>query len=128
MIALDGSVLVAHLSSNDAHHVVASRFLLTAASEPLIAHSLTLAEVLVGGAKTGRATEMLADLRAVGVQEARGGDDEEPLRLAVLRARTGLRLPDCCVLDTARTNGAELATFDAALARAARQLGVHVVP
>jgi predicted nucleic acid-binding protein len=54
--------------------------------------------------------------------------DDEPLRLANLRATTGLRLPDCCALDTALSNGAMVATFDQALAGAARQLNVAVLP
>jgi len=57
-----------------------------------------------------------------------GRDDDEPLRLAELRAMTRLKLPDCCVLDAARTNEAKLATFDRPLATAARRLDVLVVP
>lgn len=127
MIALDASVLVAHLSPHDAHHHAATRLLRDATGERLVAHGLTLAEVLVGGARIGRDEQMLADLRAVGVQDAdrRGG---ESLRLARLRARTGLKLPDCCALDAALGHAASLATFDRALATAARQLDVEVLP
>lgn len=127
MIALDASVLVAHLYPLDAHHDAATRFLLDAADESLLVHALTLAEVLVGGVKIGKGAQMLADLRAAGILLAKG-DDDEPLRLAQLRATTGLKLPDCVVLDTAKTNGAKLATFDRALATAARRLGVPVMP
>ncbi len=48
------------------------------------------------------------------------------LRLAELRATTGLKLPGCCVLDVAIRHQARLATFDDALAAAARQRGVTV--
>lgn len=127
MIALDTSVLIAHLSSSDSHHVEATSILHEAATEPLIAHSLTLAEVLVGGVRIGMGTEMLADLYATGIQIA-SRDEDEPLRLAILRVTTGLKLPDCCVLDTALTTGSGLATFDHNLAAAARQRHVAVVP
>ena len=127
MIALDASVLVAHLYPYDDHHGAATRFLLDAGNEPLVAHSLTLAEVLVGGVRVNKGEEMLADLLAVGIKLARHGDDE-PLRLARLRTTTGLKLPDCCVLDTALGNAATLATFDAALAKAAHRLNVQVAP
>lgn len=70
---------------------------------------------------------MRADLQAAGVQLA-PRDADEPLRLAELRVTTGLKLPDCCVLDVAMTNRARLATFDRGLAAAARGLGVAVVP
>ena len=127
MIALDASVLVAHLSPLDAHHDAATRLLLDAGDESLLVHALTLAEVLVGGVKIGKGAQMMADLRAAGILLAKG-DDDEPLRLAQLRATTGLKLPDCVVLDTAKTNGAKLATFDRPLATAARRLGVPVMP
>ncbi len=127
MMAVDASVLIAHLHPRDAHHVASSQLLLDAAGEPLVAHSLTLAEVLVGGTRAGRGAEMLTDLRALGVELA-PRDDDEPLQLAELRVNTGLRMPDCCVLHTARSHSATLATFDGALAQAARQLGVPVAP
>lgn len=127
MIALDASVLVAHLYPRDAQHVQATRLLRAAATEQLVAHPLTLAEVLVGAARQGRAAEMLADVQAVGVRQASAPADE-PLRLANLRAQTGLRLPDCCALDTALANSATLATFDRALAVAASRSGVGTLP
>lgn len=127
MIVLDASVLVAHLSPSDAHHEAATQLLLAATDESLAVHALTLAEVLVGGVKIDKGAEMLADLQAIGLGLA-VRDDDEPLRLAELRALTGLRLPDCCVLDAAQTNAAQLATFDRALAAAAGRLGVTVLP
>lgn len=127
MIALDASVLVAHLFPFDAHHDAATSILLDAAEEPLLVHSLTMAEVLVGGVRIGKGAEMLADLLAAGIVIA-SRDDDEPLRVAELRATTGLKLPDCCVLDTAKANKAKLATFDGALATAAHRLGVFVLP
>jgi predicted nucleic acid-binding protein len=127
VIVLDASLLVAHLAPADAHHDAATSILLDAAQEPLLAHALTMAEVLVGGVRIGKGAEMLADLQAAGILVA-SRDDDEPLRVAELRATTGLKLPDCCVLDTARTNNAKLATFDRAMATAARRLGVFVIP
>ena len=58
---------------------------------------------------------------------------EEPLpeaaalRLADLRAMTGLKMPDCCALLTAEHRGARLATFDNALGRAAGTRGLTVI-
>lgn len=127
MIAVDASVLIAHLWAEDAHHDSATRLLIDTVDQPLVAHSLTMAEVLVGGVRAGRGTEMQADLRAIGVGIAQHSDDE-PLQLATLRATTGLRLPDCCVLHTAQANDATLATFDQALTRAARHLHLVVAP
>ena len=52
---------------------------------------------------------------------------DAPVRLAALRADTGLKLPDCCVLlaaDAASADG--VLTFDDALAREGERPGVRV--
>jgi len=90
-------------------------------------HPLNLAEVLVGGVRIGRAEEMLADLREMGVEVMEPKADD-PLELATLRAKSGLKLPDCCALQTAMTRGTPLGAFDDALASAAWQQGVEVLP
>jgi predicted nucleic acid-binding protein len=123
VITLDASVLIGHLHPLDAHHDAATRLLLDADPGSLLVHALTLAEVLVGGVRVGQGAQMLGDLRAAGIVLARR-DDDDPLRLSELRATTGLRLPDCCVLDAAITNAAAVATFDKALGMAAHRLGI----
>lgn len=127
MIVLDASVLLAFLSRHDRHHGDASALLLEAVDSALLVHSVTMAEVLVGAAKVGREVALLGDLVALGVTLA-PPDDEEPLRLARLRATTGLRLPDCCVLDAAQVTASSVATFDRSLATAAGRVGLVVVP
>lgn len=97
--------------------------MLAVADEALGASPITLAEVLVGPVRAGqldRGTALLRQLQVTSV----GLDEDSPTRLAVLRAGTGLRLPDCCVLLAAeRTHGA-VATFDDRLAEAAAALGM----
>ena len=127
MIVLDASVLIAHLSPHDAHRASATAVLRDAAPGELLVHSLTLAEVLVGGVRVGRGAAMREDLRAAGIAVA-PTDADESLRLAELRATSGLKLPDCCVLDVAVRARAALATFDDALAAVARKRGVAVLP
>jgi predicted nucleic acid-binding protein len=53
-----------------------------------------------------------------------GLTDDSPVRLAMLRADTGLRLPDCCVLLAAQQTGGSVLTFDDRLARVAEGLGL----
>lgn len=127
MIALDAGVLIAHLSPVDSHHAEATAILLDATPGSMLVHTLTMAEVLVGGVRVGRGGAMRDDLRAAGVGVA-PHDADEPLRLAELRATTGLKLPDCCVLDVAVRHKGSLATFDATLASAAQHRGVAVLP
>lgn len=125
MIVLDASVLIAHLDGADAHHDEATDLLVSAAEDDLVASPITLAEVLVGPAWSGelhRATAAL-DLLGVGVVAL---DADAPTKLALLRAGTGLKLPDCCVILAAETAGAALATFDRGLADAAGKHGISV--
>lgn len=127
MIALDASVLIAHLSPIDSHHAAATTILLDATPGSALVHTITMAEVLVGGVRVGRGAALRDDLRAAGVDVA-PHDVDEPLRPAELRSSTGLKLPDCCALDVAVHYEGSLATFDAALASAARHRGVAVLP
>jgi predicted nucleic acid-binding protein len=125
VIALDASALIAHLDPGDPHHDAATEVLLAGTPGRMLVHTITLAEVLVGGVRTGQGASMRDDLRAAGITVA-PHDDGEPLRLAELRATTGLKLPDCCVLDVAIRHHASLATFDSALAAEATRRGVTV--
>lgn len=127
MIVLDASVLIAHLNSTDVHHDVATALLVAAAPGTMLVHTVSLAEVLVGGVRIGRGSSMRDAIRAMGIAVA-ANDDDEPLRLAELRATSGLKLPDCCVLDAAIRHQAALATFDDRLAETARRYGVSVEP
>lgn len=126
MIVLDASVLIAHLDASDAQHQRARTSLLAAADEPFGASAMTLAEVLVAPAWVGRLDSARAALRALGVREIPPGANAAE-RLAVLRAETGLKLPDCCVLLAADDAPAEsILTFDSHLARRAAQRGHRV--
>jgi predicted nucleic acid-binding protein len=125
VIALDASVLIAYLNPVDAHHQAATRILLTGTPGEMLVHTITMAEVLVGGVRIGQGTAMRDDLRAAGIAVA-PHDDGESLRLAELRAASGLKLPDCCVLDIALQHRANLATFDNSLAAEASKRGVPI--
>jgi predicted nucleic acid-binding protein len=127
LIVLDASVLIAHLRSTDAHHPIARAMLLEHAEEGFAVHRLTLAEVLVGAARKGRERELLEQLVTAGIEVTHPAPDEA-LELARLRAASGLKLPDCCVLSSALAERHGLATFDRALAAAARERGIRVLP
>ncbi|MGV1004885.1 MAG: PIN domain-containing protein [Candidatus Nanopelagicales bacterium] len=87
---------------------------------------MAAAEILVGGVRIGQGASMRDDLHAAGIVVA-PHDDGEPLRLAELRATSGLKLPDCCVVDVAIHHRASLATFDEDLANAVRGYDVRVI-
>jgi predicted nucleic acid-binding protein len=118
VIVLDANVLIAHLDADDAHHERAREQLLNAADQQFAASPITLAEVLVGPTRAGRLREARGALDSLAVIEL-------PLpanaaeRLALLRAETQLKLPDCCVLLAAQDAKCPVLTFDERLARAA---------
>jgi len=125
VIVLDASVLIAHLDATDKHHDSAGVLLLQVAGEPIGASPLTLAEVLVGPARAGqldRGTALLDQLDVASVHL----DDDAPALLALLRAGTNLKLPDCCVLLAAEQTHGAVATFDDRLANAATERGLVV--
>ena len=86
---------------------------------------ITLAEVLVGPARRDRLDAALAAVAALEVEEIPLGEDA-PVRLAALRAKSGLKMPDCCVLLAAQDAAAEaVLTFDDALGREVERLGLR---
>lgn len=127
MIVLDASVLIGHASRIDVHHAAATALLAATSPGSMVVHPLTLAEVLVGAARIGRAVELRDDLLTAGIVVL-APDPDEPLRLAELRVTTGLKLPDCCVLSVALHHHVDLGTFDSALAGVARCRGIRVLP
>lgn len=126
MIVLDASVLIGHLDARDPHHAKATALLEASGAEPLGASAITLAETLVAPARARRLEEAKAALGRLGVEELGLGRDA-PTRLAELRAETGRKMPDCCVLAAAWQHGGSVASFDGDLRKAARKLGLEVV-
>jgi predicted nucleic acid-binding protein len=122
VIVVDASVLIAQLDERDAQHARAVEALLGVAEQPLGCSPITLAEVFVGPARHGRldaARNAVAELALHDIPLA----PDAPARLAILRAGTGLKLPDCCVLLAAQDAGADaVLTFDDRLAGAAERL------
>ncbi len=125
MIVLDASVLIGHLDGRDPHHDSARALLEASGAEPLGASAITLAETLVAPARAGQLKKAEAALGRLSVSELELGEGA-PGRLAQLRADTGLKLPDCCVLVAAQQHAGLLASFDDGLRKAARKLGLTV--
>ncbi|MDR3359730.1 MAG: PIN domain-containing protein [Bifidobacteriaceae bacterium] len=117
--AIDASVVIAWQNPDDVFHARATQ-MIGHATPPLHLHQLNLAEVLVGLDRSewedlmGALTEMGFDLvNTTGVE------------VAAARLDGGLRMPDACVLATAKATGATtLLTFDQRLAAAAAKAGL----
>lgn len=123
LTVVDASVLLAHFDDADPHSEAAAAIL--ADADALAASTLTLAEVLVGAARAGRLEQQLAAIAQLQITEL-PLEQGAAAALARLRAETGLRMPDCCVLHAALTSRAQaLATRDIRLARAASAHGLE---
>jgi len=68
----------------------------------------------------------LAALRALEIHELPFPADTA-VRLAQLRAATGLKMPDCCVILAAEDAAATVASFDERLAQTAKTRNLPVV-
>lgn len=125
MIVLDASVLIGYLDAGDAHHDRATTLLTAVIEDDFAVNLLTLAEILVVPTRTGQrdiVLAMLTDLAVETLQFSQGS----AVKLAQLRAETGLKMPDCCVLLSALDQKARLASFDDWLVKAALARGVAV--
>jgi hypothetical protein len=94
--------------------------------EAVGASQISLAETLGAPARAGRLEDAREALERLSVRELAFGRDAAP-RLAGLRAETGLKLPDCCVLLTATDHHGGVASFDQSLCERAGDLGIPVV-
>jgi predicted nucleic acid-binding protein len=126
VIVFDASVLVAFLDAEDDHHGEAEALLSALIDEEFGANSLTLAEILVAPVRNGRTEAVLTAVRELEVEEL-PFPVGAALRLALLRAATGLKVPDCCVLLATEDAGAVLASFDDRLVQAAEHLDLATV-
>ena len=123
MIVLDASVLIAYLDAEDAQHRKAESLLAREIDDDFATNPLTLAEVLVGPSRTGRLDAARSALQELEVTE-RPFPADTAVRLARLRADTGLRMPDCCVLLAAQDAAGRVAAFDERLIHGAEALGL----
>lgn len=127
MIVLDASVLIGVLNPRDAHHRAAIALLEDVSHELWTASVLTVAEVLVRPARSGRENAAADAITELGV-EVLPFPASDAVGLARVRARFALKMPDAVVLHAALKAGGALATFDDALAAAARTAGIRALP
>ena len=125
MIVLDASVLIGHFEPSDAHHADATALLKAHAGHSFASSVVTLAELYVGASRADQAVrlgQLLAQLEVESLELQSGAAP----RLGQLRATTGLKMPDCCVLYAAERHSASIATFDDALATRAKRIGLNI--
>lgn len=132
MVILDACVLIAHANIHHPDHEKSLAIL----SQPVsfIVNELTLAEYLVKPAQLGIDIEIEADavLREINARRAKHywltENESWDVRVAKVRAETGLKMPDAVVYATAVALGCKVAAFDGELANVARDNGLLFAP
>ncbi len=125
MIVLDASVLIGHFEPAALHHAQATALLKAHLTDTFASSVVTLAEVYVGASRAGQADRLEQLLAQLAISSLELPADAAH-RLGELRATTGLKMPDCCVLYTAVRHDAAIATFDDTLAKRANEIGLTV--
>jgi predicted nucleic acid-binding protein len=126
VIVLDAGALIAYLDPSHGLHRRAVTSLIELGPRRALGISpVTHAEVLVGPARIGTLEAAERAVVTLGVTEI-GLPVDAARRLAMLRAGTRLKLPDCCVILAAQACAGTILTFDERLAAGARQLAVGV--
>ena len=125
MIVLDASVLIGHFEPADLHHAQATALLKAHLTDTFASSVVTLAEVYVGAWRAGQGDRLEQLLAQLAISSLELPADAAH-RLGELRATTGLKMPDCCVLYTAVRHDAAIATFDDTLAKRANEIGLTV--
>lgn len=127
----DANLLIALLDPTNALHEASLDVIAHLDDEMIHVNPINVAEVLSFYASSFERDQKwdllgeMARFSATGVGESPMG---EALELAELRHVTGLKMPDVCALYTALMTRSILITHDHRLAKAARRIGVTVIP
>lgn len=128
----DANLLIALLNPRDALHEASIP--LVAGLDPdkmIYVHPINIAEVL-GFYETRYEREQKWDMLGELGRFVAAGPDDSPMgeaeELAELRYVTGMKMPDVCAIQTALTWRSVLITHDQRLAKAARRIGLAVIP
>lgn len=139
LIVLDANVVIGFLDETNAHYSRSVELLGEYEYEPWVMHEITIAEVLAGPAKTGKAAaeKVWLAIQELGIIPAQSWESQSnerqsrisPLAVATLRAQTGLPIPDCLVVLTSGdpVAGNQIMTFDERLATKAGELGYAIL-
>ena len=125
LIVLDASAIIALFDHTDSHHEWALKMLRDTAAFDLATSTLTYAETLIHPTKAGKKNVFESAFAGLGVKvhPLLPGD---ALDLADVRNQTSLRMPDAVVLALAVKLGANIATTDQELGKAARKRKIGV--
>lgn len=124
---LDSSGLIALTNVRDAHSQEARGLIVKNPKATWILHEVSLAESLVRASENDSVAEVLTLISALGVELEGSVGVEGALRVAQIRMKSRLPLPDCYVLDAALVYKLPLVSFDKKLNIRAREMGIETI-
>ena len=120
---LDSNAFIAFMNPNDQHNPAAVRFISSAPSVEI--HEVSVAESLVQASASDAVSHVLAVIEGLQATVVNSGGLEGAVRIASIRDRTGLPLPDCYVLDSAEQLGISVLSFDSKMNKSALKMGLR---
>ena len=120
---LDSSAFIAFMNPSDQHNPAAVKYISSAPSVEI--HEVTLAESLVQASASDAVSHVLAVIEGLQATVVNSSGLEGAVRIAGIRDRTGLPLPDCYVLDSAEQLGISVLSFDSKMNKAALKMGLR---
>lgn len=122
---LDSSALIAFINPEDTHNSIACQKI--GSSHSIYIHEVSLAESLVRAQATDTVPHVLHVIKSLRATVVSSSGIQGAIRIASIRHRTGLALPDCYVIDASRENESTIFSFDSKLTNAAQALGLATV-
>ena len=124
---LDSSAVIALINPKDVHCEEVTASLKANPQKPRILHEVSLAECLVRSSARDESDEVLRFMEIMGFEFQSTSGVTGALRVAEIRLKTKLPLPDCYVIDIAIRLKLPLISFDQKLNVRAREFGIETI-
>jgi len=124
---LDSSAVIALINPKDVHCEDVTASLKANPQKPRILHEVSLAECLVRSSARDESDEVLRFMEIMGFEFQSTSGVAGALRVAEIRMKTKLPLPDCYVIDIAIRLKLPLISFDQKLNVRAREIGIETI-
>lgn len=124
---LDSSFVIALINPLDVNCGEAVALLASNPSKPRVLHEVSLAECLVRSSEKGATGDVLRFMESMGIVFEDSSGVSGALRVAEIRMKTKLPLPDCYVVDAALRLKLPLVSFDKKLNQVGREIGIELI-
>jgi len=120
-LVFDANVVIALFDESNFHHQSALRFYLQSSDSEIYLSTITHAEILTHPASNGILGFFVKNIKSAGFTVV-DLTDQMSVEVAKVRSKTGLKMPDACVLALALSMNADVVTFDKELFKRTKTL------